>query len=190
MVDANQVLDIIVSGNLNRAVAAVVVLLISFLVARFLGNLTARILSELNTNKILKESFGVRAPIEQVIGRVVYYLVLLIGIIIALNQLGLSKIILYIILTIISIIIVSFIILALKDFVPNVFASIWIHQKKIIEIGDNIEFKDVYGKVTEISLTETKIETKDKETVLIPNSLLLKEKIKKRKDNSKKRNQD
>lgn len=187
MVDTNQVLDIIVSGNLNRAIAAVIVLLISFLVARFLGNLTSRILSELNTNKILKESFGVRAPIDQILGKGVYYLVLLIGVIIALNQLGLSTIILYIILIIISIIIVSFIILALKDFVPNVFASIWIHQKKIIEIGDNIEFKDVSGKVVEISMTETRIETKDKETVLLPNSLLLKEKIKKRKDNTKKR---
>ena len=184
MVDANQVLDIIVSGNLNRAIAAVVVLLISFLVARFLGNLTAKILSELNTNKILKESFGIRAPIEQIFSRRVYYIVLFIGIIVALNQLGLSTIILYIILLIIAIILVSFIILALKDFVPNVFASIWIHQKKIIEVGDYIEFKDVSGKVTEINLTETRIETKDKETVLLPNSLLLREKIKKRKNKS------
>ncbi|MBI2668192.1 mechanosensitive ion channel, partial [Candidatus Woesearchaeota archaeon] len=43
-----------------------------------------------------------------------------------------------------------------------------------------IEVKDISGKVIEITLTETKIETKDKEIVLIPNSLLLKEKIKKK----------
>ena len=181
MVDTNQILDIIVSGSLNRVIAAIVVLLISFLVARFLGNLTARVLKELNTNKILKESFGVRAPVEQVINKGVYYIVLFIGIIIALNQLGLSTIIFYIILTVIAIILISFVILALKDFVPNVFASIWIHQKNIIEVGDYIELKDVSGKVIEINLTETVIESKDKETVLLPNSLLLREKIKKKK---------
>ena len=181
MVDANQVLDIIVSGNLNRVIAAIVVLLIAFLVARVLGNLAAKVLGELKTNKILKESFGIRAPIEQIFGKGVYYLVLFIGVIVALNQLGLSTILLYIVLIIILIIIISFVILALKDFVPNVFASFWIHQKKIIETGDFIEFKDVSGKVIEINLTETRIETRDKEVVLVPNSLLLREKIKKRK---------
>lgn len=181
MVDANQVLDIIVSGNLNRVIAAIVVLLIAFLVARFLGNLTIKILRELNTNKILKESFGIRAPVEEIFGKAIYYLILFIGVIMALNQLGLSTIILYIILIIILLIVISFVILAIKDFVPNVFASFWIHQKKIIEVGDLIEFKDVSGKVVEINLTETRIEASDKEIVLVPNSLLLREKIKKTK---------
>ena len=181
MVDANQVLDIIVSGNLNRAIAAIVILLIAFLLARFIGNLTAKVLSELKTDKILKESFGVRAPVEQIFGKGVYYLVLFIGVIMALNQLGLSTIILYIVLSIILLIVVSFIILAFKDFVPNAFAGFWIHQKKIIEVGDIVDIKDVSGKIVEISLTETKIETKDKEIVLLPNSMLLREKIKKKK---------
>lgn len=186
MVDTNQILDIIVSGNLSRVIAAIVVLLIAFIVARFLGNLTSRVLSGLNTNKILKENLGIRAPIEAIIGKGVYYLILFIGVIMALNQLGLSTIILYIVLIIILLIVISFIILAIKDFVPNVFASFWIHQKKIIEVGDLIEFKDVSGKVIEITLTEARIETKDKEVVLIPNSLLLREKIKKfRKQNKK-----
>ena len=66
MVDANQVLDIIVSGNLNRVIAAIVVLLIAFLVARFLGNLAAKVLGELKTNKILKESFVVSLPVLSV----------------------------------------------------------------------------------------------------------------------------
>ncbi len=179
MVDANQVLDIIMSGSLNRVIAAIVVLLIAFLIARFLGNLAAKVLNELKTNKILKESFGVRAPVEQIFSKGVYYLVLFIGVIMALNQLGLSTIILYIILIIVLLIVVSFILLAFKDFVPNMFASFWIHQKKIIEVGDIVEIKDVSGKIVEINLTETKIETKDKEIVLFPNSLLLREKIKK-----------
>ena len=59
------------------------------------------------------------------------------------------------------------------------FASFWIHQKNILKEGDEIEIKEVKGKVVEITLTEVKIKTKDNEVVLIPNSLLFKEKIKK-----------
>ena len=184
MVDANRVLDIIVSGNLNRLIAAIAGLLIAFLVARFLRNLSAKVLKELKTNNVLKDSFGVRAPIEEILSYGVFYLILFIGVIMALNQLGLSTIVLYIILIIVLLIIVSFIILAFKDFIPNVFASFWIHQKRLIEKGDYIEVKDVSGKVVEITLTETKIETKDKEIVLFPNSLLLREKIKKIKNKS------
>jgi cytidylate kinase len=35
MVDTNQILDVIIAGNLNKVIAAIVVLLIAFLVARF-----------------------------------------------------------------------------------------------------------------------------------------------------------
>jgi MscS family membrane protein len=138
-------------------------------------------LKELNTNNILKESLGIKAPVEQFLSKGAYYLVIFVGAVMALNQLGLSTIILYIILGIVLVIIVGLVVLAFKDFVPNVFASFWIHQKRLIEEGEDIEIKDVEGKVIEITLTETKIETKDKEIVLIPNSLLLKEKIKKKK---------
>ena len=179
MVDANQVLDIIVSGNLNRVIAAIVVLLIAFIAARFVRNLTAKVLRELKTNKILKESLGVRAPIEQIFSEAGFYLVLFIGVILALNQLGLSTIVLYIVLGAVLLIILILVVMAFKDFVPNAFASFWIHQKRLIEKGDYIEVKDVSGRVVEINLTETRIETKDKEIVLIPNSLLLREKIKK-----------
>ncbi len=183
MVDANQVLDIIVGGNLNRIVAAIAVLLTAFLIARFLRNFSSKVLRELKTNKVLKESFGVRAPMEEIVSQSAFYLVLLIGIIIALNQLGLSKIVLYIILIIVLLIIIVFILLAFKDFIPNVFASFWIHQRRIIRKGDYIEVREVAGKVVEINLTETKIETKDKDIIHFPNALLLKEKIKKLKGN-------
>lgn len=177
--DYNQIVDIIVKGNLNRLIAAVVVILIGFLIARFLGKLTLKVLKELNTNKILKESLGLRVPIEQFLSKAVYYLILFIALVMALNQLGLSTIILYIILIIVLVIVVSLVILAFKDFIPNVFASFWIHQKGILKVGDKVEIKDIKGSVEEITLTEVKIRTKDKEVVLIPNSLLFKEKIKK-----------
>ena len=179
MVDANQIIDMIVRGNLSNLVAAIVIILIGFLIGRFLGKLTRKVLKELNTNKILKENLGIKLPIEQFLSKLVHYLILFIAVVMALNQLGLSTIILYIILIIVLIIIVGLFVLAFKDFIPNVFASFWIHQKNILKEGDKIEIKDVKGVVQEITLTEVKIKTKDNEVVLIPNSLLFKEKIKK-----------
>ncbi|MAG45598.1 MAG: hypothetical protein CMH63_02380 [Nanoarchaeota archaeon] len=191
MVDTNQVLDMIVRGNLSKLIVAIVVILIGFLIGRFLGNLTKKVLKELNTNKILKENLGINLPIEQFLSGLVYYLILFVAVVMALNQLGLSTIILYIILVIVLVIVVGLVVLAFKDFIPNVFASFWIHQKNILKEGDKIEIKDVKGVVEEITLTEVKIKTKDNEVVLIPNSLLFKEKIKKslslgKKDSAKK----
>jgi len=182
MVDTNQIVDIIVTGNLNSFIVAIVILLIGLLAGRLAGNISFKILRELKINKVLRENFGIRMPIQQFVSKSINYIIIFIALVMALNQLGLSKIILYIILILILLTLVLFIIVAFKEFIPNVLASFWIYQKRIIKKGDEIEIKDVTGKVLEISLTEIKLETSDNEIVYIPNSLLLKEKIKKSKN--------
>ena len=181
MVDVNQVLDIIVSGNLNRVIAAIVVLLIAFIAARFVRNLTAKVLRELKTNKILKESLGVRAPIEQIFSEAGFYLVLFIGVILALNQLGLSTIVLYIVLGAVLLIILILVVMAFKDFVPNVAAGFFIHQKRNLNDGDYIKINDVEGEIININLVETKIKTKNGDIMYIPNSMLTKNNVRKMK---------
>jgi small-conductance mechanosensitive channel len=95
----------------------------------------------------------------------------------ALNQLGLTTTLLYILLTIILVILVGFIILAFKDFIPNIVAGFMIHQKDKIKSGDKIKVKDIEGKVVHVNLVETRIITKKKDTVYIPNSMLTKNEV-------------
>lgn len=160
-----------------RLIAAVIILLIGFVVARLSSRLTKRILNELETNKILKEQAGVKMQVEEFISSIVKYIIYLIAVIIALNQLGLTTKILYLILVIILVILVGFIILAFKDFIPNVVAGFIIYQRDKIKAGDTIRVKDIEGKVIHVDLVETRIKTKKNDIVYIPNSILNKNEV-------------
>ena len=183
MVDLIQVNDFF-GNQLVILVAAIAILLIGVLLARFFSKLIQKILKEIELNKILKTELGISLPIEEFISKFILYIIYFAAIILALDQLGLTTIVLYAILTIILIIIIVLIILAFKDFMPNLAAGIYLYQKKIIKEGDSVEFLQVKGIVTKIELIETKIKTKEGDEIYIPNSLLIKTEIKKIKENS------
>ena len=72
----------------------------------------------------------------------------------------------------------AFIILAVKDFVPNAVAGFIIYQKKKIKVNDIIQVNNIEGKVIELALLDTKIKVKSNDIVFIPNSLLIKSEVK------------
>ena len=85
---------------------------------------------------------------------------------------------LYIILGVILLFIVAFIILAIKDFIPNVISGFVIQHRKLLEKGERVKIGDIEGKVEKISLTEVQIRSGE-EVIVIPNSILSKEIIRK-----------
>ena len=95
----------------------------------------------------------------------------------ALNQLGITTLLLNIISISIILLLTFSIILALKDFVPNMIAGIKINKKEIVKKGDKISFDRIYAVVHEVTLTETKLESKSGDIIFIPNALLLKKVI-------------
>jgi len=164
-------------GYIVRFIAAIVIILIGFIVARVLSRLTRKILHALETDKILRQQAGVKVPLEEFFTSIVKYLTYFAAVILALNQLGLTTVVLQIILFVALAILVGFIILAFKDFIPNITAGFFIHLKKIINEGDTIKFNTIEGKVVHVNLVETKVQTKNKDLVYIPNSLLTKKEI-------------
>src|SRR3990167_2237062 len=62
-----------------------------------------------------------------------------------------------------------------KEFVPNVVAGFMIYRKNRFKEGDYIKVKDIEGKVVHVNLVETRIKTKGKDIVYIPNSMLSRE---------------
>jgi len=161
-----------------KLIAAIAVLLIGLIAARIISRLIKKVLHELELNRILKEQAGVKIPVEEFVSSLAKYLIYFIAIIWALTELGLQTVILYIILAIVLVILVSFIILAFKDFIPNITAGFFIHQKNIIKKGDYIKVKDIEGKVMNISLVETTIKSNG-DTIYLPNSVLTKNEIRK-----------
>jgi len=62
--------------------------------------------------------------------------------------------------------------LGIKDFIPNAMAGFFIQRKKEFRIGQRIRVKGMQGTIIEITLLETKIETKNGDIIFIPNSVL------------------
>jgi small-conductance mechanosensitive channel len=170
---ANNIYQARLEGVLFNITSALVVLLIGFVVGKLIGRIFTTLLHEFELNKILK-SAGIKRPLEGMLGSLVSYLIYFVAIIMALNQLQIVSVVLYIILiTVIVVLVISFL-LSIKDFLPNFFAGLFIYRHGLIKEGDNIKILDTKGKVVQISLTETRLETKEKDIVFIPNSMLTK----------------
>ncbi|MEW6062860.1 MAG: mechanosensitive ion channel domain-containing protein [Nanoarchaeota archaeon] len=167
----------IITETIVNLMASILILLIGLIIGRFAGKLIKKVLSELNVNVILKKESRIKIPFEEFISMLVKYIIYFIALIIALNQLGLTTIVFYITLTVIFILIGIFIILAVKDFIPNIVAGLMLHQKDSIKLGDKIRVKGVEGKIVHISLTETKIKTKDNDIIFIPNIAMIKNEV-------------
>lgn len=164
------------AGFMTNIVIAIVIILIGFIIGRILGKLIQGILHELELNKILEKA-GLNISIEELLGHLTSYFIYFIAVVMALNQIGITTIILNILIGAFIVIVIISLILAFKDFIPNMVAGIFIHQKRFINIGDKIKLNDIEGRIIDINLVETQIETKDKDIIYIPNSLLTKKNI-------------
>lgn len=156
---------------------ALIILLVGFIVARVLGKIIQKILSGVELNNILKRSLGIKVSVEEMIGSFITYFIYLVAVIFALDQIGLAPIVLNILFGGIIVIIIIAIFLSVKDFIPNMFAGIYIHQKRNFQVGNKIQVKGIEGTVTDISLIETQIKTKSGDTIHIPNSIMTREEL-------------
>ena len=170
---AKSFLDNVIVNFFDKFVIAIIILLVGFIIGRIVGNLTRKALSELEVDYILKKAANIkRISLERIVSKSVEYLIYFIVIVITLNQLGLTTTALYIITGAIFLIIIVSFILAVKDFIPNLMAGFFIYTKKELSDGDRIKVGDVEGKIKHVGLIETSIETKSKDLMLVPNTLL------------------
>ncbi len=154
-------------------VAAAIIVLIGFIIGRWLSRLTDKLLRELNVRTVLKEA-GIRLPLERYASKGVAYVVYFTAIIMALQQLKIASVILYIILAAMLLIMVLSFGLSIKDFVPNMTAGFSIYHDSRIRKGEYIETQGIEGTVIAISLTSIKLRTKEGDLVYIPNATLIK----------------
>lgn len=72
--------------------------------------------------------------------------------------------------------IAAVLLLAVKDiWIENLLAGVSMIGDKNIKVGTDVEVKGKAGKITEMTLTVTKIKTRDGHTVIVPNKLFREE---------------
>ncbi|MBR9692463.1 mechanosensitive ion channel [Candidatus Woesearchaeota archaeon] len=165
--------------HLNKIVIFFLIIFMGFLVGKILGRLTRKLLHELKADAFIKRTLGWKLGIERGLSSLVAGLVYLISVILALNAVGLTTVVLEIILGVVILTLAISFLIALKDIIPNVSAGITLKQK--LKEGTKLKMDDAEGTVKEVTLLETIIETKKKDTIVIPNALFAKQRIKIRK---------
>ncbi len=160
----------------NKFVVGFIIFLIGLIISRLVGKLVTQILHEIELRSIVKKATRIDKPLDERVGKIVFYILALISAVIALDYAGLRSPVLYIVSGGITLIIVVTIILTLKDFTPNVIATFLIHKRKLFKVGDTITVASMQGKVKEIGLQSTALEN-GTDTVYIPNATILKKRI-------------
>lgn len=174
LVQSINFIDSISSRLFSKFAVFLIILLMGFIIGKIAGKFLHKLLSELEVNKTIKKATKVRFALEEIISSIAKYFIYFIAIVWALNELGLTTTVLTLISAAALILIIVSLLLAVKDFIPNAIAGFFIYQKGLIKENDQITVQKTKGKVKQITLLETAIETKEKDIIHIPNSIITK----------------
>ncbi|MFH1591258.1 MAG: mechanosensitive ion channel domain-containing protein [archaeon] len=167
-------------------VVALIILFVGFVLGKLAGKFIERVLHEIELDNMVQSTIGLSLAIERVIGNVISYFIYFITIVMALDQLGIQTYVLNLLsIAFLAVVIISFF-LSIRDFFPSFMAGMQIRRKQLIKEGDTIIFRNTRGKIASISLTETRLETKQGDLIYLPNHLLMTEQFTKIKGKKKK----
>jgi small conductance mechanosensitive channel len=159
-----------------RLSLSLVIVLIGFILGRFAGKIARRMFSALEIGDSLERA-GIHGDPEIILEQIVRYVIYIATIILALNQLGITPVVLNIIFAGIIAVIIIAVFLSMKDFIPNLISGMYILAIKKIAVKDTITVNGVKGTVSEISLVETTLKNNGHK-IIIPNSTITKSQIK------------
>lgn len=143
-------------GIAQHLSAAIIVLLAGFLLAKLGGKAVKRILHEAEINRVL-EAAGFK-PISDPLARLAEYAIYIGAILVALQQLGLTSIVIGIIATLAVIVISLSLILAFRDFIPNAITGLFLRKQLSQHVGTDITIGIVTGTLKRVGLTASVIE--------------------------------
>lgn len=160
----------------SSIIISVIILLIGLIIGKVVGRLSFKLLSEIELNKIFKLATGMNVKLDNIVSSAISYFIYFVFAMWALENIGLSSVILNIIAGGIILLILIAIVLGIKDFFPNVIAGLFLHGKRIVKEGEHVEIDNINGKVVHIGLVETELLSTDGDRVYVPNSIFLRSK--------------
>jgi len=162
----------------SNIIIAVTILLVGFVVAKLVSKLIDKILSELNLNKTLAKITKAEISFVEMISTIVYLVIIIFSVFFALKQVNLTNAVLSVTIIGAAVLILLSLIVSLIDVFPNLTSGILLHRKRLLRKGDEIVFRGTQGRISELSLLDTKIVTREDNIIIIPNSAFSKEEIK------------
>jgi small-conductance mechanosensitive channel len=167
----------LLSALFNKFTIAALILLIGFLVARILGKFAQLIIKEVNVDTAIYSAFGLKVSIGETVSNLITWIAYFVCIVLALHQFSLDVILMNIVAVIVIIIILFSIILAIRDFIPNFTAGLYLRSRRKLKVGQRIRILGMEGKICSFNFMELQLETKKGDKLFLPNSTVLKEQI-------------
>lgn len=153
--------ETVAANFLPRIFFAVLVLAIAFVLGRIGRKIVLRVYGKLSQS---------HNDITRIVSSVIYFVFLISGVFLALEILGLERLLTKILASAgIVGIIAGF---AFKDIASSAFTGLLIKTRKPFVEGDWVQFKDMYGKVNAVTVMTTSIDNIFGQRIYIPNQLI------------------
>ncbi len=172
----NLLLNLAPNIEILKLGVVIVILLVGFLIGKLAERAVKRLTKEIGLGRITNDLLKIKLPIETLLSRIVSWVIYFVAILFAMDQVGFGSTTLNIILIFLLGFIIILILFAIKDFIPNIIAGFVIYSKGNIKKGVKLSVNGIRGVVISVSMLETKIKTK-KETIFVPNSILIKSSV-------------
>ncbi len=147
----------------DKFAIAIIILLAGFIIAKIAGKIVKRILAEADINKILAKTK--LTPMSDALGGIVEYALYLATIIVVLQQFGLANITLWIIGTIAIVVIIFSLTLAIRDFIPNAIAGLFIKKRLNANLGKQVKIGMISGRLEHVGIVASTIRNSDEQYV-------------------------
>ncbi|MFZ1395463.1 MAG: mechanosensitive ion channel domain-containing protein [Candidatus Promineifilaceae bacterium] len=157
-----QIQALILTYGLN-ILGAIVILIAGYWLAGIIAGWVRKALGKTNTNEALL----------RFVSNLTYYAVLAFAVVAALERMGVQTASFIAVLGAAGLAIG----LALQGALSNFASGVMILLFKPFEIGHYVEISDAFGQVTDIKIFSTVLVTREKKTVIIPNGLIISDKI-------------
>lgn len=161
-----------VQNTVTNGIVAILIIFLGLIFGRFLGNLTKRILSELEADRLIKKHVSLELKAENILGNLVKYVSYIFATVLALTQIGITGIVLYILFFLGIIIAAGIVLFDIRDFSHNLAIGLFSKKRKLLKKDQEISTSGVKGKIISISITEIKVKTKNDDIIIVPSSLL------------------
>ena len=162
---------------INRIAIGVFFIFFGIVLGKIVSVLLKKILQRVELNELFKRLTNASFKLEELIVLFISSFVYLLFIIIGLNVIGIATIIFNIISGFVLLVILGIMLITLKDFLPNLFAGFFVLSRKSFREGQHIRIEKIEGVIEHMDLSETRVKTKDGDSLIIPNSQFIKKAV-------------
>lgn len=166
-----------INPALNKIVIFLLILVTGIIIAKLISKSIEKLLRKIEFGKFMRRQFDLKNSARHV-SNFVFWIIGVASLLVALNNAGLTTTVFNILFAVIIITSSLFVLIGLKDFIPNFIAGLKIKQQGKLKEGLTIEVDGSKGKISSINSTEIVLKNSKSEEIVIPNSLLAKKKVK------------